>query len=168
MTTIISHYSLPQSKNIIIQTRQGNNIENIQYTDISDDEKEIIVKNEKKYEKKYLGLIRRTEVSPFYNCHGLTFATRRTWITEPDEILKIIKQDNYVQIKDNEVLPGDIILYFSSSNNIEHSGIVVSVPETPPIIPLVVSKWGILREYIHRANHCPYSLTRIEYYRIIK
>ncbi len=45
-----------------------------------------------------------------YNCHGLTFAARRTWIHEPSELLKILEDDDYEEVT-NGILPGDIAIY---------------------------------------------------------
>jgi hypothetical protein len=44
-----------------------------------------------------------------YNCHGLTFANRRSWISELSEIPKILHDDGYTQVRDEDVLPGDIV-----------------------------------------------------------
>jgi len=58
-----------------------------------------------------------------YNCHGLTFAARRTGISDSAVVQKILTEDGYEQINDRRSLsPGDIVLYISSINNdIEHS-----------------------------------------------
>jgi len=88
-----------------------------------------------------------------YNCHGLTFASRRTWIWKPSEIEKILKDDEYETVVELEnVLPGDIVIY-SQDGDVEHSGIVLSVDP----VPLILSKWGSSHEVIHKINECPYS-----------
>ena len=33
-----------------------------------------------------------------YNCHGLTFASRRTWIDETPEVKKVLLDDEYVEV----------------------------------------------------------------------
>lgn len=101
-----------------------------------------------------------------YNCHGMVFASRRTNIDDPNEVQKIIIQDKYIQIDVREVLPGDIIIYFSDDGDAEHSGVVISEPESLFNIPFVISKWGQLEEYIHPANQCPYNFANAKYYRI--
>jgi hypothetical protein len=44
-----------------------------------------------------------------YNCHGLTFASRRTRIYDVQQVLA---EDAYEHIPLNEVEPGDVIVYF--------------------------------------------------------
>ncbi len=94
-----------------------------------------------------------------YNCHGLTFASRRTWIYNASEIQKILKEDDYKEVAEKDVLPGDIVLY-TENGDIEHSGIVISLD------PLrILSKWGPSQEVIHRLRECPYS-GGVTYHRI--
>lgn len=113
---------------------------------------------------------RSTSVSYGYNCHGLTFASRRTQITDAQEVRKIIANDGYSQVVDrNSVSPGDIVLYISRDGDIEHSGLVVEVRKNE-LIPLVMvlSKWGAAHEVIHGLSDCPYDARQVEYYRMEK
>ena len=107
----------------------------------------------------------RTNPNPIYNCHGLTFASRRTWITDNESLHHIINDDGYKKIDLEQVLPGDIILYFSEDGDIMHSAIVISKPDNHLKIPQVLSKWGKYKEIIHVANNCPYDFN-VEYYRV--
>jgi hypothetical protein len=158
--------NLTYSNPIIVQTRKGNNIENAQYFEVSYHDLNMGKKLEEQYR---FGVTRRTEPSPIYNCHGMTFASRRTWIFETDDINLIIKDDQYIEITAADVLAGDVILYFSDSNDIEHSGIVVIKPKNENLnIPVIISKWGIYCEFIHAANCCPYNYQNVKYYRIKK
>lgn len=95
-----------------------------------------------------------------YNCHGLTFASCRTWIWKPSEIEKILKDDDYVTVDEKDVLPGDIVTY-TQNGDVEHSGIVLRIDP----LPWVLSKWGPSHEVIHRVKECPYS-GWIRYHRI--
>ena len=117
------------------------------------------------------------EVGPCqtYNCHGLTFASRRTGISRSSEIQAILQDDGYARIDFREVMPGDIVIYRQSASlggEIHHSGIVVERP--PPIdgiptSPKVLSKWGHSHEVIHDVAYCEYyQNATIEYYRIAK
>ena len=106
---------------------------------------------------------RPTMPSRRYNCHGLTFAARRTWIWKPSEVSKILNDDDYTQVNLREVLPGDVVVYVQRGD-IEHSGIVIA---NNGFIPLVLSKWGPNHEVIHRVNDCPYDAQEILYYRIM-
>lgn len=98
-----------------------------------------------------------------YNCHGLSFASRRTAIESPAEIAKIIKDDDYQQIQSDKVLPGDIVIYYEDGD-VSHSGIVVRVNELK--VPIVLSKWGHCHEVVHQLGRCPYKQTDVRYYRI--
>lgn len=113
--------------------------------------------------------VARTNAPSFkYNCHGLTFASRRTQIDDTAEVEKILVEDNYKLIAQPELLAGDIAIWREPPENggeIQHSGVVVKVLEHAS--PLVVSKWGDLHECIHPANYGPYGNYRIEYYRVV-
>jgi hypothetical protein len=98
-----------------------------------------------------------------YNCHGLSFASRRTWIFESQEIAKIIRDDEYQEVHYNEVEPGDIAVYYVDGDA-EHSGIVVSVDELK--VPTILSKWGPCHEVVHKVARCPYRADNVKYYRI--
>ncbi len=97
-----------------------------------------------------------------FNCHGLTFASRRTRIDDTS-VDSILIEDEYQEIHYTEVLPGDIVVYRNMDNHAdpEHSGIVV---EEKPMI-LVLSKWGDAHEAIHPLNDGPYSGAK-RFYRI--
>ena len=101
-----------------------------------------------------------------YNCHGMTFASRRTGIYDDQSLFVILHEDNYIEVEAKQVLPGDVILYISPDGDVEHSGVVVSRSQPPLFIPDVCSKWGKFAEIIHPANDCPYSFTRPKYYRV--
>jgi hypothetical protein len=104
--------------------------------------------------------------SACYNCHGLTFASKRTGIYEDQEIWKII-QAEYVEVKsENNVIIGDVILYFYGNDNnlISHSGIVVEANTISGI--RVYSKVAKGKEIVHHPRNCPYNLGSYRYYRI--
>src|SRR2546430_14604689 len=84
----------------------------------------------------------RTDPNPRYNCHGLTFASRRTCVLDENEISRILQEDGYEPVGREAVLPGDIAVYYSNNgSSIDHSGIVVSAPEGPGGVPMICSKW---------------------------
>ena len=115
------------------------------------------------YRKQYPSTLHRpVGPSRIYNCHGLSFASRRTWIWSPAEIAKILTDDEYKKVDRTDVLPGDIVIYFTRGDA-EHSGLVVSVDNLGPRVP---SKWGACHEVVHRLNECPYDSTEIVFYRI--
>lgn len=47
-----------------------------------------------------------------YNCHGFTFAARRTWIDDPLQIVTILQHDGYTEIPQQQVAAGDIAVYY--------------------------------------------------------
>ncbi len=102
-----------------------------------------------------------------FNCHGLTFGARRTWIDGIDEIETILREDDYKEISLKEVLAGDIAIY-RKDKKIEHSGIVVEAPQTNLGLPKILSKWGNLHEAIHLPFDGPYADMEVKYYRIEK
>ena len=160
---IITPSNTASVNTIITQTKKGQDIANSQYfVNLSPwDLRQINL-----YKQKYFAEFRSSPTS-IYNCHGMVFASRRTGIDNIQEIHKILNDDEYSEILPTEVLPGDIILYFSETGDMEHSGIVISKPEPPLYIPDVFSKWGNAGEVIHPANRCPY-LFIVKYYKIAK
>jgi hypothetical protein len=98
-----------------------------------------------------------------YNCHGLTFGSRRTWIEAP-EIAKILKDDEYDVVDLKFVLPGDIAIYYSANGEAEHSGLVTSVSDLG--VPIILSKWGACHEVVHQVPHSEYDAANVVYYRI--
>ena len=106
---------------------------------------------------------RRTQPTRRYNCHGLTFGSRRTRIWNAEAVRRILSEDDYRIIAVNDVEPGDIAVYYLNGD-VEHSGVVVSVSGLK--VPIVLSKWGDLHEVIHQVPLCPYDSTMVVYYRI--
>jgi hypothetical protein len=98
--------------------------------------------------------IRRTGMSALYNCHGLTFACRRTRIEDSAEIQRILSDDAWTEIDIRNTLPGDIVVYFSEDGDANHSGLVVEI-EPSLGLPRIISKWGHAGEFIHRLSDCP-------------
>ena len=110
---------------------------------------------------------KRCGPSNLYNCHGLTFASRRTGIHDTSEVDAILDHDSWESVDVDEVLPGDIVLYFDAQDgDLEHSAIVISVPEPLTKVPMVISKWGAFSEVVHPANKCPYNLNDRKFFRM--
>ena len=108
-----------------------------------------------------------------YNCHGLTFLSRRANLLEDDEIQRVLDDDGYSEVTPAELLAGDVALYWHRGK-IAHSGIIlrprVGYPGLPPPMdsqesPLVLSKWGRQGEFIHWEPWCPYDHERVSYWR---
>lgn len=122
-------------------------------------------------------IIRRHLPTICYNCHGMTFASRRGHINDPEIV---IKNDNYLKLNTTEiVLPGDIVCYIDENDNsITHTGIICNVEANATTYDLIndtktckiISKWGRLGEFIHDLLKSPYSEDDflIEFYRFIR
>ncbi len=149
-----------------LQTRLGRDILNIPEKNVSE-----FVRNQfRLLDKKHLKAQRKTQCLPFFNCHGLTFASRRTWIIDTEALFRILEDDGYVEILDeNNVAPGDVLIYYGENGDITHSAVIVTAPREELLkIPRVISKWGAYSEVVHYANDCPYAndYLRRKFYRI--
>lgn len=97
-------------------------------------------------------------ISATYNCIGMAFASRRTWV-EPENVDLILREDGYQLLGGpHEVVPGDIVLYKNGDGEISHVGVVI---ERRPKVEngsweiWIVSKWGRDGEYIHKIGDAP-------------
>jgi hypothetical protein len=108
----------------------------------------------KQLDKKHPMANRRTEPSAVYNCHGLTFASRRTRIEKSTAIQMILKDDIYKELSMKEVKPGDVVIYYSDAGDPSHSGIVVEAGKDL-VVPIICSKWGNAGEFVHGLSDCP-------------
>jgi hypothetical protein len=164
MPLILTEDNPLAASEIITQTRKGNPIANAQASLITIADKKDAGDRRARWPT---ARIRGNEVVPHYNCHGLTFASRRTAVEDSAEVRKIIGEDGYTEVVGGDVLPGDVILYVSPEDgDVEHSGIIVALGVAPLYIPMVVSKWGKGFEVVHAANYCPYTFGHAKYYRI--
>ena len=151
----------PHNNSIIVHARPRTCIPNLQLPNIAP----MLANSVHRIRAKYRRATRRSAPSGFYNCHGLVFASRRTRIF-PEDIHRILKEDGYRQVNEQDVLAGDVVLYVNSDGDIEHSGIVIRKPELR--IPWVVSKWGEGEEFVHPALDCPYNRgITLWYYRVV-
>ena len=152
---------------IALQTRKGSDIPNEQVLEVSQHDHSQARELRRRWSR--LGTIVRADSTPIYNCHGLTFASRRTGIHDVASINEILSEDEYGEVTLGQALPGDLVLYFSDEGDIEHSAILVTPPQRETLmIPKVLSKWGKFWEVIHNANDCPYNFGRAKFYRIAK
>jgi hypothetical protein len=119
-------------------------------------------------------VVRRTRfLTDLYNCHGLVFAARRTKIWQSGVVRRLLNEDQYRKLDAEQPLPGDVVLYVVQGT-IEHSGLVVAVPQTTSrdaLVPTVkiVSKWAHGMEMLHNVHDCPWGQEpelQIEYWRM--
>lgn len=146
---------------IELQTSRRKDVENSQGQRVSVTER----REQERLQNKYDRATFRTDFHPEYNCHGLTFASKRTGIHNTDEIRKIIDDDTYEMVDREDCLPGDVVLYFGDDGDIEHSGVVLTVSEERLVMPCVLSKWGNGGEVVHRLPDSPYEPGNVRFYR---
>jgi hypothetical protein len=158
---IIEPGSIPRTS-IELRTRKNTPIFNSQEHDLTPFYLHLVESYKKRFEGRVVFL---SVPSPIYNCHGFTFASRRTAICEHEEIMKIISEDDYRMVEnEDDVQIGDIITYWDKEKgDVEHSGLVVGKEGK---YPLVLSKWGRGKEVLHLYCVCPYDATMVRYYRV--
>lgn len=153
---------------LALHTRGQSQIENFHLSDApSNGEREQAEAWKRRHDR---AVHRPTPVCYTYNCHGLTFAARRTEIWSSSQVRKILSEDDYDMIGCiNEVLPGDIVIYIDEHGDICHSGIVIeNAADLLVRNPKILSKWGCAHEVIHFVKDCPYNQSNVEYYRVGK
>ncbi len=100
---------------------------------------------------------RLRSITAVYNCMGLVFASRRTWI-EPDHISMILTDDGYSRLDgESEAKIGDIVVY-KKNLALTHVGIIIGFDDDLSVGTRkmkVLSKWGANGEYIHRIDDVP-------------
>jgi len=102
-----------------------------------------------------------------YNCVSMVFANRRTFI-EPEQIPMILQDDEYIEVRPDDLMPGDVVLYKDpDTEDIKHVGLVLAAEmmfETKRI--RVLSQFGRDGEYIHDLDDVPnfYGKTVVRFY----
>lgn len=153
---------------IALCTRMGRDVPNEQVPDPPPHKALATVES---HRKKYpFALVRRSPTGQ-YNCHGLTFASRRTSVglDYPDEAWQLFREDDgYRQIEESEVEVGDLVV-FHDGRSVSHTGVVVEIERGQRergILPSIriLSKWGHSAEYCHSARYGPYADDRITYW----
>jgi hypothetical protein len=98
---------------------------------------------------------RARSLGSVYNCMGMVFGSRRTWI-EPEHLTMILIDDDYRQVIDeSSIQPGDVVVYRDDDGQVSHVGIVAVVKTNVSEAEwevLVLSQWGQDGEYFHLAK----------------
>jgi hypothetical protein len=83
-----------------------------------------------------------------YNCVGMIFAARRKWI-EIDHIYEIFEHDGYRQIKKEDAVVGDVVLY-KKGLEVTHVALIIQIERVGTQMNIkTLSKWGALAEFEH-------------------
>jgi len=148
---------------IDLRTRLNNKIDNLQPWSYSAFEWKQLSQQPSRFEQ--FGALRVSEVCPVYNCHGLTFGSRRTQVDGSTETVSmILEDDGFKEIPIVSARPGDVVIYYDVSGTILHSGIVLDLGELN--VPKIWSKWGKGYEMVHLLGNCPYESSYAKFYRI--
>ena len=98
-----------------------------------------------------------------YNCVGLVFASRRTWV-ESDHLQLILKSDGYKKVENEQnLMVGDLVVYENEQHDLTHVGLVVEIKWNlvgGKNTILILSKWGQNGEYLHEIEDVPPLLGR--------
>jgi hypothetical protein len=90
-------------------------------------------------------------------------------IFDSDALEQILNEDGYEEVQKEQVKPGDVIMYYGSDGDFEHSGLVIEPPKPESLnVPKVRSKWAKYRELIHMGNCCPYDFSNVKYFRLTR
>ena len=152
------------SGSIPLFTWMGREIANTQDPDLPPHRAEELVR---KHRQDYPFACLRRGPTGQYNCHGMTFANRRTWIGDPQDVQKFLEDDGYRQIKASDAQEGDIVVHYDVGE-ISHTGLVISVVQEDRIIGgqavKVLSKWAQGGEYLHAVTDRPYAEQKLTYW----
>jgi hypothetical protein len=102
-------------------------------------------------------------ITATYNCVGLVFASRRTWV-DTDHVPMILEEDGYYKVPAlDQLKAGDVVIYRDENGTITHIGSVLSIE---PVVSnatwkiTVLSQWGADGEYVHPPEYVPRHLGR--------
>ncbi|MBL7140446.1 MAG: hypothetical protein ISS74_06005 [Planctomycetes bacterium] len=109
----------------------------------------------------------RRPASGQYNCHGLTFANRRTGIYNPKDVEAILSDDGYRRISAAEAQPGDIVTCHDGTE-VSHTAVITRIERSEALIGgqavWLLSKWGQAGEYLHTLGEGPYKEHRVVFW----
>jgi len=123
--------------------------------------------------KAFPGARRVNDACPVYNCHGLTFGSRRTSVYSSP--LFILNEDGFQEVAERNAQVGDIVVYFDSQGLESHTGIVIGEEYLSfdgesstkrGKLPLIWSKWGKGFEVVHLLGNCPYDASTAKFFRL--
>ena len=113
----------------------------------------------------FAGRVQLRRSSATYNCAGMVFGSRRTWI-DIDQTELILSEDGYHKLSGRGMLQkGDVVVYLDGQEAPAHVGVVYRIesPVTDRVI-YVLSKWADKGEYIHLIDDVPATCGRAAQY----
>jgi hypothetical protein len=164
MDPIVGRGSLSDPHHLPLSTSRGNPIRNERVLEYSPAKLKASVDMWSSFARERSIYLR--SISGTYNCMGLAFANRRTWVLT-EELEAILADDGYRKLKNVfEVKPGDLVIYRTPlpGQEFRHVGLVLGIERTVQVAKVnrlkVLSKWGSEGEYIHYAEDVPALLGR--------
>jgi hypothetical protein len=145
---------------IVVQTSEGNNIDNEIPSSCGDTDHSDIV------EDNLSEIIERRPTNTGYNCAGHVWAARRSCIYELKEIRKILEDDNYRELEQKkECMAGDVVLYLGMEGDFLHVAKLYKKIEADLVKWVALSKFGVAGfEAFHRMRDIPYDEYKLEFW----
>lgn len=143
-------------KRIVVQTKLGYNLDAIIGPEPTQQCRNNFEVLRKRFGQNWLEI--RKGPTGGYNCAGLVWATRRAHLPSLMDWQRVLKDDGYREIPENEVTTGDVVVYFRSCDReMSHVGricrmerIFIGTSEAGSPQPRVLSKWDVTSgECIH-------------------
>jgi hypothetical protein len=101
-------------------------------------------------------MIQVRSVTAVYNCVGMVFASRRTWV-DTDFVRQLLTEDGYALVQNRHTsMVGDVVIYENDEHVIKHVGIIIQKSEDLTgghVTFKILSKWGPWAEFIHDEGH---------------
>ncbi|MEE9465875.1 MAG: hypothetical protein V3W14_09925 [Candidatus Neomarinimicrobiota bacterium] len=156
MTTSLLELGPTYHRTLALETRKGRPIPNFQRLEMNPSQAKAVIR----IIKKACPNAKMRSITQVYNCLGMAFASRRTWIDE-DSIGLILEDDDYKLVnKRADVQQGDLITYWdSTTGEFKHVGIILGekplIEGSKKTLTWVLSQFGAGGEWIHPINEVP-------------
>jgi hypothetical protein len=151
---IIGGGSEKDNASIGLATREGNYIPNERRLEQSPAR---LKEAARLWQDKYPSIKLRS-LSAKYNCMGLIFASRRTWV-DPKFLYDILREDEYKRIDNkNDAAMGDVVVYQNKQKKVAHVALIadVKIDVANAVKKLtLISQWGCDGEYVHLVDETP-------------
>ena len=157
MTGILIHPGGVNDKRALkLETKQGNHIPN----EIQSEQLPEVIKDRIKKHSSAHSSAKLRSASSTYNCMGMIFASRRSWI-ETDHLNLIFTDDDYTKLSSFIYAElGDIVVYYNDENAV-HVAIIIEITLDASIGQRnfrVLSQWGLACEWLHDIDDVPQEL----------
>jgi len=142
-----------------LATKRGTPIPNLQKPEHSPEKARTLID----FHDRNFQHLQRRSISATYNCIGMVFASRRTFV-DTKHVKVLLAEDGYRKIAEFEARRGDVIVYRNTVNNeVVHVGVLITeIPDEAEW--LILSKWGPGGEYFHKKRQTyPLYLENVEF-----